>query len=90
MDWRGWASATSGVAQELPRSCPKAGVDLLSEMVMGVGVTWIPAFAGKTMVMGVGVNVDSGFRRKDDISLTVALPPNSGMTHVDICHSCDC
>ena len=32
----------------------------------------------------VGVNVDSGFRRKDDISatVTVALPPNSRMTHV--------
>jgi hypothetical protein len=28
--------------------------------------------------------VDSGFRRKDDISakVTVARPPNSGMTHV--------
>ena len=46
----------------------------------GVGVTWIPAFAGKTVVMEVGVTwipafagktvvmegcIDSGFRRKD-------------------------
>ncbi len=33
---------------------------------MGVGITWIPAFAGKTMVMRGWGYVDSGFRRKDD------------------------
>ena len=69
--WREWASATSGVAR-------RPELNLLS---LRVGVTWIPAFAGKTVGMGWGY-VDSGFRRKDDICAkgTVGLPPNSGMT----------
>jgi hypothetical protein len=66
MDWRGWASATSGVAQELPRSCPKAGVDLLSEMVMGVGVNVDSGFRRKDDGDRGWGYVDSGFRRKDD------------------------